>query len=184
MLKLIYCSVLKYKQTGISRLCGCNKFASALSLLSAGTSTNLIFSSICIHFVNTYLLMSWILRKLKHQEVAEQTSNFIKNGGILLEKLIQSSNGKYYPFRSFSFKEIMAATHHFNKENSIEDDLFRLHKGYLCDRLVCIHKYRHGPCCFNDMVFTAQIRHKNAPKLIGCCLEREIPLVVFEFLQK
>lgn len=37
--------------------------------------------------------------------------------------------------------------------------------------------------CFNNIVFAAQMYHKNAPKLIGCCLETETPISVFEYMK-
>lgn len=35
-------------------------------------------------------------------------------------------------------------------------------------------------CCFNNIVFASQMSHNNVLKLIGCCLEVEIPVLVFE----
>lgn len=37
--------------------------------------------------------------------------------------------------------------------------------------------------CFNNIVFAAQMNHRNILKLIGCCLETEIPILVFEFVE-
>lgn len=131
--------------------------------------------------------MSWILRKpkKKHQE---EKSKFITNGGILLERLIKSSKGKYYPFCNFSLKEIKAATDNFNGKILVDTAHFKVYRGFLDDRFISIMKYNkiwhsYYDGAFNYIVFAAQISHRNALKLIGCCLETELPIIVFESFQ-
>lgn len=75
--------------------------------------------------------MSRILRKLKQEEDADEEQFMIKNGGILLEKLIASSKGKYNPIRSFSAKEVNAGTDDFNRLNILRSDAFsQVYKGF------------------------------------------------------
>ena len=50
----------------------------------------------------------------------ERERSFFKNGGILLEDMIASCNGKCYPIFHFSADEILRATNNFNPPHAIQ----------------------------------------------------------------
>jgi serine/threonine protein kinase len=126
----------------------------------------------------------------------------LRNGGILLEDLIASSNGKCNPIRNFSAEEIITATNNFDSTHIMQksDQLlsyfgFRnyvhyvMYKGYLDDRPIIVKQFtrlfsdedmvRSG---IRDIVIGTQMsNHKNFLKLLGCCLEFPIPALVHEY---
>ncbi|KAJ4706497.1 putative Receptor protein kinase [Melia azedarach] len=112
---------------------------------------------------------------------------FLRNGAVLLEKLIASCEGKRNPIRSFSVEELKIATNNFAEPQVIKYEDYKLYKGFLQNRPVSI-MYWYGKkdsqwekyCCYNNIVFPTQMSHKNVLKLIGCCLDTEIPTLVFE----
>lgn len=125
--------------------------------------------------------------KSKNHEKANKKAFLMRNGKMLLEKLISSCNGNYNPIRSFSAKELERATNNYHNQNIItQSSFFRLCRGVLPDRPISVMKFIDGnvfdayDCCFNNIAFASQMSHGNVLKLIGCCLEVEIPVLVFE----
>ncbi|KAJ4706494.1 putative Receptor protein kinase [Melia azedarach] len=116
---------------------------------------------------------------------------FLRNGAVLLEKLITSCDGKRNPIRSFSIKELKIATDNFGQYQFIVYEAYKLYKGFLQNRPVSImywygndHSQRENDSCYNNIVFPTQMSHKNVLQLIGCCLDTEIPTLVFESAEK
>jgi serine/threonine protein kinase len=119
------------------------------------------------------------LQKLKHKY-------FKQHGGWLLFEEMKSS--KTYGFSIFSEEDIKKAT------NNYDDNLIighgghgTVYKGTLRGNVVAIKK-----CKFIDesqkkefgkeMLILSEINHKNIVKLLGCCLEVEVPILVYEFI--
>ena len=129
----------------------------------------------------------WNKKKKKKRE----DENMLRNGGLLLEKRISYFNGKYSnPIRTFSAKELQNATHNYNL-NLISGFIgSRWYKGCFEGRVIFVKKYDdYYPSSFadpesasNEIAVAAQVSgHKNALKLLGCCLETPKPIPVFEF---
>ncbi|XP_044471808.1 serine/threonine-protein kinase ZRK1-like [Mangifera indica] len=131
--------------------------------------------------------MKWF-SKASNRRLNEE--RFFENGKILLEGLIASCNGKCNPIRSFSVKEIKIGTNNHDPHNIMKDyGFYKLYRGSLQDRPVSVMKFISESHCsrkyiFNCIVFASQMRHKNFLKLIGCCLESELPVLVFECMQQ
>lgn len=132
--------------------------------------------------------MSLSLRTSKSLEKSEKRKFMLKNGKFLLQKLIASSNGTYNPIRNFTAEELKAATNNYDPGKVITKDLlYKLYKGFFQDRPISVMKFGDNLnteeyYCFNCIGFASQMGHKNILKLVGCCLETEVPILVFEFV--
>ncbi|KAK6916205.1 Serine-threonine/tyrosine-protein kinase, catalytic domain [Dillenia turbinata] len=111
----------------------------------------------------------------------------IRNGGLLLEKMISECDGKSNPYSIYSAKELEKATNKYDPNQLIDSDpYFDMYKGfheeYDCPILVkCFIDYGLEKA-IKEIVLSSQAnRHKNVLRLLGCCLETEIPILVFEY---
>ena len=116
---------------------------------------------------------------------------FIRNGAILLEKQISCNQGRdIEPIRVFSAKDIQQASNNYDPNLILGSEIVTVYKGILDDRQVAIKV--KGPLnlwsiektidfFLNEVTIKQLISHKNAVRLYGCCLETEIPILVFEF---
>ncbi|WCJ43131.1 Wall-associated kinase family protein [Euphorbia peplus] len=129
-------------------------------------------------------------RSNKDADTDKAMENLIRNGGMLLEKSISFTNGKGQSIgTSFSLHDLKIATHNFDRNREILNvGYYALYKGSLQDRLVLVKKYLSKDLtedCIGDIVFSSQMKlHSNVLKLLGCCLESSIPLLVFEYAEK
>ncbi|KAH9755140.1 serine/threonine-protein kinase ZRK1 [Citrus sinensis] len=130
--------------------------------------------------------MGSILTKFKDR--TDKRTLMVRNGARVLKELIASSHGKYNPYRIFSAKELEIATNNYDERKFIkQDSTYKLYKGFWQERLISVMKYNESysdsACKFsiNNIVYAAQMDHKHILKLIGCCLETPIPILVFEY---
>ncbi|KAK6243139.1 hypothetical protein QUC31_009548 [Theobroma cacao] len=128
-----------------------------------------------------------MLACLKVKRHEDNQKFFTKNGGALLEELIAFCNGRSNPIRHFSTNELLRATNYYDARQIIVHDAgYRLYKGSLKDRPIFVKKYDNcrlwGDLAPKDIAIGSQMSvHKNVLKVIGCCLETELPITVYEF---
>ncbi|KAF6138526.1 hypothetical protein GIB67_022560 [Kingdonia uniflora] len=127
----------------------------------------------------------WRFKAPKEEE--NTTEFFIQNGAYLLEELIISCNGKSNPIRNFSIKELLKATNNYHRDHILRTtEEFTLFKGRHEDQFITVKKFkgndrRFTERCVNEVVMLSQINHKNVLKLLGCCLDTEVPILVYEY---
>ncbi|CAL9246003.1 unnamed protein product [Arabidopsis halleri] len=113
-----------------------------------------------------------------------------KNGSLLLEELVASSDGKYNPIRMFSSDQILKETNNFDADHIIAKDRFIWYKGTIEERRVLVKKWEGDHVLSPDNVYrdisilSMMSSHKNVLKLLGCCVEFHNPVMVCEYAEK
>uniref|UniRef100_A0A1D1XTW4 Wall-associated receptor kinase 2 n=1 Tax=Anthurium amnicola TaxID=1678845 RepID=A0A1D1XTW4_9ARAE len=157
----------------------CQKKKFAASTLALGLSIGLV---LCV------ILGSWIYCGLQRRKAMISRQIFFEqNGGLLLKQ--QISSGNRGTFKIYTIEEIERATNKFDKQMILgQGGEGTVYRGTLDDdRVVAIKKPRiieesHRDGFAREMLILSQINHKNVVKLLGCCLEADIPMLVSEFI--
>ncbi|KAF8747769.1 hypothetical protein HU200_013177 [Digitaria exilis] len=122
----------------------------------------------------------------KRSLAAVKQRYFKQHGGLLLFEEMKSKQGM--SFTLFTKEELEEATDKFDERNVLgKGGNGTVYKGSLKDgRVVAIKKCKlvseRQEEFGKEMLILSQINHRNVVKLYGCCLEVEVPMLVYEFI--
>ncbi|GLJ07312.1 hypothetical protein SUGI_0064130 [Cryptomeria japonica] len=148
-----------------------------------------VIIGVCVTLVAVLISGStvFLILKRRRARIVKQ-NNFLRNGGTHLQKLVSSqANG----MKIFSLDEVEKATESFSPSLILGAGGYgTVYKGTLSDGiLVAIKKANSKEIdskeideFINEIVILNQINHRNVVKLLGCCLETPVPLLVYEYI--
>ncbi|XP_073145060.1 wall-associated receptor kinase-like 10 [Henckelia pumila] len=132
----------------------------------------------------------WCYRVIRKRLKANRKKRFFtRNGGMLLEKHLHSTDNGVEKTKLFNAKELAQATDQYSENRILgRGGQGTVYKGMLKDgRVVAVKKSKKVDkddieLFINEVVILSQINHRHIVKLLGCCLETEVPLLVYEFI--
>ncbi|WCJ28661.1 Wall-associated kinase family protein [Euphorbia peplus] len=151
-----------------------------VALLGVGIGIGLLSIVLC-----NYKLYQFV--KERRNRIRKQ-SLFEQNGGFLLHQRL-SSGGGGQKTRIFREEELERATDSYNESRFLGQGGYgTVYKGMLLDgTIVAVKRSRtiaknQIQQFINEVVILSQINHRNIVKLLGCCLETQFPLLVYEYI--
>ncbi|KAL6206474.1 hypothetical protein ACLB2K_023722 [Fragaria x ananassa] len=146
--------------------------------------------SVSLGFLVILVGISWIYWAMKKRDFIKlKVKYFRENGGLLLQQQLASHG--MVTAKLYSAEELEKATNYYHVSTVLGKGSYgTVYKGILPDnKEVAVKKSKTGPRAqsdqfVNEVIIVSQINHRNVVRLLGCCLETEVPLLVYEFISR
>ena len=150
-------------------------------------------NAVVVGVVGVLLLLigGWWLYKImeKRKSIKLKQKFFRQNGGLLLQQQISSIDQGISKTKVFSSEELETATDGFNVNRILgQGGQGTVYKGMLADGVIVAVKRstmvseENLEGFINEVCILSQINQRNIVRILGCCLEAEVPLLVYEFI--
>ncbi|KAL3745291.1 hypothetical protein ACJRO7_014409 [Eucalyptus globulus] len=150
-----------------------------------------IVLGVSISFLLVLLGVSWLYWGLRERKISRRREKFfLENGGrLMLQKILSEREGSIESARIFTDEELKKAMDHYHESRILgQGGQGTVYRGILADNtVVAIKKAKildrsQVEEFINELIILSQINQPNVVKLIGCCFETEVPLLVYEFV--
>ncbi|KAM5587436.1 putative wall-associated receptor kinase-like 16 [Rosa sericea] len=150
----------------------------------------IISLSVSLGFLGTLVGISWIYWAMKKRDFIKLKEKYFReNGGLLLQQRLASHGME--TAKLYSAEELEKATNYYHASTVLGEGSYgTVYKGILPDnKEVAIKKSKIGARAqsdqfVNEVIIVSQINHRNVVRLLGCCLETEVPLLVYEYISR
>ncbi|XP_021802309.1 wall-associated receptor kinase 2-like, partial [Prunus avium] len=176
--------------------CSCNsgyKNQDAITCIKSASAISLkITLGVCLSFLVLLVLVFSIYCGVNRRKLKKQQEKFFKQiGGLLLRQQLTRYNRSIETASIFSKEELKKMTDNYDEKRKIGEGGYGLvYKGILpADKTEVAIKMSKVSAPItdslefaNEVILLSQINHKNVVKLLGCCLETQTPILVYEFI--
>ncbi|KAF5773711.1 putative protein kinase RLK-Pelle-WAK family [Helianthus annuus] len=134
--------------------------------------------------------LTWLYFGIKKRNLVKlRQKMFQRNGGLLLQQRLMNNPSTIDSTVVFTANDLEIATNNYASDMILGRGGFgTVYKGILCDkRVVAIKKSKEMNDSqiqqfINEVIILTRVNHRNVVKLLGCCLETKIPLLVYEYV--
>ncbi|KAD3067714.1 hypothetical protein E3N88_35594 [Mikania micrantha] len=172
-----------YTGDGLKNGRGCKKETSQFPVIKFSLGMGFGFLAILVG-------TTWLYFVFKKRNLVKLRSKlFQRNGGLLLKQHITTNEDNVDSTNIFTAQELEKATNNYAEDRILGRGGYgTVYKGILTDqRVVAIKKSRvmdeaQIELFINEVIILTKVNHRNVVKLLGCCLETEVPLLVYEYV--